>query len=122
MKAAAFAAALLLAGCDKPWPYGVEPPPAAYAHLEPGVPVILVPVPLGEVNSACHSFAGDSTGLRVDGCALLGKVACLVVIPIADPARGYPQPHIDAIFAHEKFGHCNKLIHPKDGRGWKLAA
>jgi hypothetical protein len=121
IKRASVLIAVLLISCgDPPWPWGVEPPPAEYAHREPKVPVIVLPLPLSQVNSACHNFSGDTTAYRADGCALLGQRACLVVIPIADAAHGYPQPHIDAIFAHEKYGHCNRLVHVRGGKGWKL--
>src|SRR4051812_26413909 len=105
-------------GCDKPWTHGVEPPPAEYANREPHVPVIVVPVALDRGNSACHEFFADHSAYGVDGCAMLGRSACLVVIPISDLWHGYGPEHVAAIYAHEKYGHCNGFVHGANGRGW----
>lgn len=110
-----------LFGCSKPpWPFGVEPPPAAYLSIEPKVPVMRVDVPAAQINSYCHTLFKDKTATVVGACARLLPFVCIVAMPLPDPDHGYTPGWIAAAWQHEKYGHCNGLIHPKNGQGWVM--
>lgn len=94
----------------------IDLPPADYLTREPSVTVEVHVMPLKEVDATCHAIyldVGPDSHFR--GCTLLLGHHCDVNVP----NDLTPQENADAL-KHEKYGHCNGLVHGSDGKGWYL--
>lgn len=94
----------------------IELPPAGYLTKEPTVPVTVHPMPYVQANEKCHElYPTTPLSEAVGGCTVLAKDRCDIYV-----TNDLMQYQNADLIRHEKYGHCNGLVHGSNGRGWFL--